>query len=99
VWLGEFWLTLYNVPDYAVEARRVRRLLRFHPASLVTAAVLILIAWFYKKHFAIPEDQAGFPGYFTLSVDPIVISCKFNFTCAQHDHCNGCGASCGWRQH
>ena len=68
VWLGEFWLAAYNVPDYSGEARRVRRLLRFHPVSLVIAAVLILLAWFYKKHFAIPEDQSGFPGYFAFLV-------------------------------
>jgi hypothetical protein len=68
VWLGEFWLAAYNVPDYPGEARKVRRLLQFHPTSLILAGVLIGAAWFYKKHLALPEDQAGFPGYFTLLV-------------------------------
>jgi hypothetical protein len=68
VWLGEFWLAAYNVPDYPVEARKMRRLLQFHPTSLILAMVLIGAAWFYKKHFALPEDQAGFPGYFTVLV-------------------------------
>lgn len=68
VWLGEFWLAAYSVPDYPGEARRVRRLLQFHPTSLILAAVLISVAWFYKKHFAAPDDQAGFPGYFTFLV-------------------------------
>ena len=68
VWLGEFWLAAYNVPDYPGEARTVRRLLHFHPTSLILAAVLIGAAWFYKKHLALPADQGGFPGYFTFLV-------------------------------
>jgi hypothetical protein len=68
VWLGEFWLAAYNVPDYPGEARKMRRLLQFHPTSLILAVVLIGAGWFYKKHFAPPEDQVGFPGYFTFLV-------------------------------
>jgi hypothetical protein len=68
VWLGEFWLEAYNVTDYSAEAKKMRRLLQFHPTSLIVAVVLIGAAWFYKKHFALPEDQAGFPGYFTVLV-------------------------------
>jgi hypothetical protein len=68
VWLGEFWLEAYQVPNYQGEAKEVRRLLQFHPRSLLLAIVLIAIAWFYKKHFALPADQAGFPGYFIFLV-------------------------------
>jgi hypothetical protein len=68
VWLGEFWLAAYNVADYPGEARKMRRLLQFHPTSLILAVVLIGAAWFYKKHCALPDDQAGFPGYFTVLV-------------------------------
>jgi len=68
VWLGEFWLAAYNVIDYPAEARKMRRLLHFHPTSLILAVLLIGAAWFYKKHFALPADQAGFPGYFTFLV-------------------------------
>src|SRR5580692_11769395 len=68
IWLGEFWLAAYNVLDYAGEARRMRRLLQFHPTSLILAVASIGAAWFYKKHFALPEDQPGFPGYFTFLV-------------------------------
>jgi hypothetical protein len=68
VWLGEFWLAAYNMPDYPGEAKRMRRLLQFHPASLILAVILIAAVWFYKKHLALPEDQAGFPGYFTLLI-------------------------------
>src|SRR5271155_2871637 len=45
VWLGEFWLAAYSVPDYPGEARSVRRLLQFHPTSLILAAALIGAAW------------------------------------------------------
>lgn len=68
VWLGEFWLAAYNVIDYPTEARKMNRLLQFHPASLILAMALIGAAWFYKKHFALPADRAGFPGYFTVLV-------------------------------
>jgi hypothetical protein len=68
IWLGEFWLAAYNVIDYPNEARKVRRLLQFHPASLVLAIALIGAAWLYKKHLALPADRAGFPGYFTVLV-------------------------------
>ena len=68
VWLGEFWLAAYNVPDYPAEARKVLRLLQFHPTSLLVAVVLIGSAWVYKKEFAMAADRAGFPGYFTLLV-------------------------------
>jgi hypothetical protein len=68
VWLGEFWLEAYQVPDYPGEAKKVRRLLQFHPRSLGLALLLIGVAWFYKKHFALPADQPGFPGYFTFLV-------------------------------
>jgi hypothetical protein len=68
VWLGEFWVAAYNVQDYPGEAKKMRRLLHFHPTSLVLAVVLIGAAWIYKRHFAAPADQAGFPGYFTVLV-------------------------------
>jgi hypothetical protein len=68
VWLGEFWLAAYNIPDYPGEAKKMRRLLQFHPTSLILAVILTAAAWFYKKHLALAEDQAGFPGYFTLLV-------------------------------
>jgi hypothetical protein len=68
VWMGEFWLAAYNVEDYPAEARKVLRLFKLHPISVGTAAVLIGAAWFFKKHLALPEDQPGFPGYFTFLV-------------------------------
>jgi hypothetical protein len=68
VWLGEFWLAAYNVPDYTVEAKEMRRLVRFHPTSLIVAFALIGAAWCYKKYLALPEDRIGFPGYFTFLV-------------------------------
>ena len=60
VWLCEYWLAAYNVPDYLGEARKVRRLLQFHPISLIVALVLIGAAWLYKKHLALPDRLIGF---------------------------------------
>ena len=49
VWLDEFWLAAYNVPDYAAEAEKIPRLVVFHPASLVAGVVLVAAAVIYKK--------------------------------------------------
>jgi hypothetical protein len=68
VWLGEYWLAAYSVPDYPGEARKIIRLLRFHPTSLILGAVLIGAAWFYKKRFAPIGAHDGFPGYFAFLV-------------------------------
>lgn len=46
----------------------MRRLLQFHPTSLILAVVLIAAAWLYKKHFAVATDRDGFPGYFAFLV-------------------------------
>jgi hypothetical protein len=68
VWLSEYWVAAYSVPDYPGESRTVRRLLQFHPTSLVLALAAIGAAWFYKKHFAPIAERDGFPGYFTFLV-------------------------------
>jgi hypothetical protein len=66
VWLSEYWLAAYTVQDYPGEARQIRRLLRFHPASLLAGLALIAAAILYKKlRSPFPE---GFPGYFTVLI-------------------------------
>jgi hypothetical protein len=66
VWLDEFWLAAYNVPDYPSAAGQIDHLLRFHPFSLILGATLIAVAIVYKKFFsAVPQ---GFPGYFTFLI-------------------------------
>src|SRR2546421_5359007 len=65
VWLDEYWLLAYNVPDYPAEAKKLRRLLQFHPTSLVLGLALIGLAIAYKK---LVSHSPGFPGYFTLLV-------------------------------
>lgn len=66
VWLGEYWLAAYNVRDYPGEAWQIRRLLRFHPASLLAGLALIAAAILYKK-LRSPSPE-GFPGYFTVLI-------------------------------
>ena len=66
IWLDEFWLAAYNVPDYPGEAKKIARLLQFHPTSVVVGVALIAIAAVYKKFFAASHE--GFPGYFTFLV-------------------------------
>jgi len=83
IWLGEFWLAAYNVLDYPGEARKMSRLLQFHPTSLVLAVVLIGAAWFYKKHCALPGEQTGFPGYFTVLIAGGLLPAVFFFPVAK----------------
>jgi len=66
LWLGEYWLAAYSVADYPHEARKVDRLLRFHPASAALGAALIVLAIAYKKLLS-PEPE-GFPGYLTFLI-------------------------------
>jgi hypothetical protein len=66
IWLDEFWLSAYNIQDYASEARGIPRLVRFHPGSVLLGLLLIGAATGYKKWMA-PSPE-GFPGYFTFLV-------------------------------
>jgi hypothetical protein len=66
LWLNEYWLSAYAVPDYKIESRQIRRLLKFHPASLIAGIALIAAAVLYKKFLS--PDPAGFPAYFTVLV-------------------------------
>ncbi len=66
VWLDEYWLAAYNVPDYPGEARRIPRLVRFHPASLIVGLGLVALGVIYKKFLS--GSPEGFPGYFTFLV-------------------------------
>jgi hypothetical protein len=66
VWLDEYWLVAYNVPDYPAEAKQIRRLLKFHLTSLLVGCALIAAAILYKKLWSLAP--AGFPGYFTVLV-------------------------------
>ena len=68
VWLSEYWLAAYSVPDYPAEAQKMRRLLQFHPTSLIIGVMLIGAAWLFKKQFAPVADRDGFPWYFTFLV-------------------------------
>lgn len=71
VWLDEYWMAAYNVPDYAGAVRDIPRLLRFHPTSLVLGLILIAAAVVYKKGFSGSPD--GFPEYFVFLVATAVV--------------------------
>jgi hypothetical protein len=66
VWLDEFWLAAYSAPDRAEAAKRMTRLVKFHPSSLVVGLLLVALGVAYKKLFS--ESPEGFPGYFTFLV-------------------------------
>lgn len=77
IWCDEYWLAAYNVPDYSSETKGIKRIVIFHPRSLILGMFLIVFAIVYKK--LIPHAyQEGFPGYFTfLVVTAIVPSAAF----------------------
>jgi hypothetical protein len=66
IWLDEYWLAAYNVPDYAGQSKPIRRLLTFHPESLFVGIVLVIAAILYKRFRSHSPD--GFPEYFTILV-------------------------------
>ena len=81
VWLDEFWLVAYNVPDYPGEAKKISRLLQFHPTSAIVGVLLILMAIVYKKMFSPVPD--GFPGYFTVLVVGVFVPAMSFFPTAR----------------
>jgi hypothetical protein len=66
LWLDEYWLAAYNVPDYRMESKKLDRLLELHSPSVALGIVLIVAAVAYKKTFS--PIQRGFPEYFTFLV-------------------------------
>jgi hypothetical protein len=68
VWLDEYWLYAYSVPSDAELRTDFQRLLRFHPESLVWAAVLIVGSLICRAIYDHSTKAAGFPGYFIFLV-------------------------------
>ncbi len=66
LWLDEYWLAAYKVPDYRAEARKIDRLFRFHFPSLMLGFGLIVAAFVYKRAFS--PIREGFPEYFAFLV-------------------------------
>ena len=64
IWLDEYWLASYSVPNDNEGRIDFDRLLRLHPQSVVLAIFLILAAILYKRNYGGP----GFPGYFAFLV-------------------------------
>src|SRR5580704_3659438 len=66
LWLDEYWLAAYNVPDYRGQSKQIKRFLRLHRPSVILGAALVVAAVIYKKAFSpVPE---GFPEYFIFLV-------------------------------
>ncbi len=65
LWLDEFWLAAYNLPNLS-EVDQNGGMLKFHPASVIAGLALLGAAILYKKVFS-PYPE-GFPGYFTVLV-------------------------------
>jgi hypothetical protein len=64
IWLDEYWLAAYSIPNDDEDLIDFDRLLQLHPQSVVLAILLILAAILYKRNYGGP----GFPGYFTFLV-------------------------------
>lgn len=62
IWLDEYWLAAYNVEGASAQRKEFRRLLKFHPKSMILAIVLVAGAILFKKYLS--GSTAGFPGYF-----------------------------------
>ncbi|MDH5228953.1 MAG: hypothetical protein OEY38_02730 [Gammaproteobacteria bacterium] len=61
IWCDEYWFAAYNIPDYVAEGEKVKRILTFHPVSLIVAVFLIVTAVIYKKMFS--SSPSGMPWY------------------------------------
>ncbi len=65
IWLDEYWLSAYSIPVDSAERTNFKRLLQFHPASLILGLALIAAAILFRKFFV---TAPGFPGYFIFLV-------------------------------
>src|SRR5581483_1181004 len=81
IWCDEYWMAAYNVPDYEEAAKDVRRIVRFHFASLILGVVLIGAAIAYRKFLA--GTSEGFPWYFVYLVCASLIPSAGFFYTAQ----------------
>ena len=81
LWLDEFWLAAYNVPDYPGESKKISRLFHFHPTSAILGLVLIAIAIAYKKFLSASPE--GFPCYFTFLVAAALVPATSFFPTAR----------------
>jgi len=57
---------MYDVADYRMESKKIDRLGRLHPPSVILGIALIAAAVVYKKAFS--PVREGFPEYFTFLV-------------------------------
>jgi hypothetical protein len=81
IWCDEYWMAAYNVPDYAVTAKEIPRIVRFHFGSVALGVVLIAAAIGYRKFLSgTPE---GFPWYFVYLVSASLIPSAGFFYTAQ----------------
>lgn len=64
IWLDEYWLADYAIPNDDEDRINFDRLLHLHPQSVVLAIFLILAAILYKRNYGGP----GLPGYFIFLV-------------------------------
>lgn len=62
IWLDEYWLAAYNIESASAERKEFRRLLKFHPESMILAIILVVAAILFKRYLS--AFPAGFPGYF-----------------------------------
>jgi hypothetical protein len=70
IWLDEYWLAAYSVRADARERIDFRRLLQFHPKSVLVGLLLIVVAILYRRYYNFhhPQEPAGFPGYLLFLV-------------------------------
>ena len=66
IWSDEYLLLAYSPPRPATPAG-IRRMISFHPQSLLTGVVLFGLAWLYKA-YGPHAYHAGIPGYFLFIV-------------------------------
>jgi len=71
IWLDGYWLHAYSVPEQDLRRTSFRRLIGFHPDSLILAVILVGAAIVFKD--LAPTHTPGFPGYFTFLVLGILV--------------------------
>jgi hypothetical protein len=71
IWSDEYLLKAYDTHN-DMRREETRKLIAFHPKSLVIGVILFAIAWAYKA-YGPHDDHAGFPGYFAFVLASTVV--------------------------
>jgi len=82
IWCNQVWVPAYGVSDHADPAQHPPYIVRIHWRSIYWGVALIVLALFYKKVLAPPDQRNGFPLYMMFLLLAAVVPGMLLHRCA-----------------